>query len=223
MNRYRNRQRERSGRVKRLLAGGGVVLLAIFVQSGTAGHVSAEEGQKRVLVVYYSRTGYTHSVARKIAERFDADLERLIDTRKRTGPFAVAVAGKDAVAGNRTVLKPLQADPGEYSLILIGTPAWFGNVTPAVRTFVAEYDIAEKTAGLFGTTNLTGIEAALDQLAGLIAPEDSPEQAREYPRLPLRQKDLKEEILDGKIDAFYQEVMNSSQDNPLSSPTPTTQ
>ncbi|MBN2482819.1 MAG: hypothetical protein JXD21_01295 [Candidatus Omnitrophica bacterium] len=143
-------------------------------------------------------------VAEKLAKKFNADTERLIDRRKRTGPVGFSRAGKDALAGNLTEIEPLVLDPQNYDIILIGTPSWFGNVTPAVRTFVTQYDdVSSKKIGLFGTTNKTGVENALVQLAELI----SDKQTIEYPTLPLQSRDLNEKVLNKKIDLFYKKLV----------------
>lgn len=169
----------------------------MFFQVAVA--LGADEAQSRVLVVYYSRTGHTQKVAEALASKFGADLERLIDLRKRTGPIGASAAGKDAIAGNKTRLKALEHDPADYETILIGGPAWFGNMTPAVRTFIAENDLSDKMTGLFGTCHLTGIENALKQAAELL----SKEGADEIPTMPLRERELEEEVLAKKIDAFW--------------------
>ncbi len=162
------------------------------------------QSQPNVLVVYYSRTGTTQLVAEKLAEKFDADIERLIDKRKRTGPVGFSRAGKDALAGNLTEIEPLKTDPQDYDMILIGTPGWWSNMTPAVRTFVTQYDVSSKKIGLFGTVNKTGIESGLANLAELI----SQKEVNEYPVLPLRRRDVSDrKILQGKIDVFYREIM----------------
>jgi len=75
-------------------------------------------------------------------------------------------------------------------------------MTPAVRTFVAQYDVSSKRIGLFGTVNKTGIETVLQSLAELI----SKEKAQDYPVLPLRRKDLVADVLPEKIDVFHQEM-----------------
>jgi len=156
-----------------------------------------------VLVVYYSRDGHTKQVAEELAKRFDADTERLIDRRNRKGPIGTARAGKDALAKNLTEIDQLKKDPAQYRIILIGTPSWFNNMTPAVRTFVAEYDLSGKKIGVFGTAHLTGVESAMEKLSALIAKENKGTIAQ----LPLVHKDLDEEILKEKIEKFYQEVM----------------
>ncbi len=162
---------------------------------------AGSQEENRILVVYYSRTGTTKGVAEKIRQELDADIEELIDTKKRTGPVAFHTAGRDARAGNLTELKPLEADLGDYDNIIIGTPNWWGNITPAVRTFIVENDLSAKKIGLFGTTNLTGIESALEQAVELIEKENQ----REIPLLGLRSRDLREEILSDKIEKFIKE------------------
>ncbi len=182
----------------------------IFVLSAaialSCGAAFAQEA-KQVLVVFYSRDGHTRQVAQEMAKRFDADLEELIDQKDRIGPVASTAAGKDALAKKLTKLKPLTHDPQAYAVILIGTPSWFGNVTPAVRTFLKQNPLKGKKVGVFGTAHLTGIEACLKDLARLVAPE----VAASVPQLPLRHKDLAEGLA-GKIDLFYRQVMGEAAD-----------
>jgi flavodoxin len=40
---------------------------------------------KKILVLYYSRTGITKVLASYIAKLLNADLEEIVDTKKRTG------------------------------------------------------------------------------------------------------------------------------------------
>lgn len=161
------------------------------------------QDRPRVLVVYYSREGHTRMVAQRLADRFNADIEAIIDRKKRTGPIGFLNAGKDAVAGNLTQIAPIKRNPLDYDIILIGTPCWVGNVTPAIRTFIRQYDISGKRIGLFGTSHITGIENALKQLGELI----SLDKSKNFPTLPLRHRDLKDKILNQKIEEFYKLVM----------------
>ena len=155
--------------------------------------------QEKVLVVYYSRTGHTQLVAEKLAMKFNADLERLIDKKKRTGPIGFLAAGKDAVAGKTTVIDLLKHNPRDYDIILIGGPSWFGNVTPAVRTFIMQNDLSGKKIGLFGLCHLTGVEHAVQEAADLISKGGN----EKFPTMPLRESELVDEVLTKKIDAFY--------------------
>jgi flavodoxin len=155
--------------------------------------------EAKVLVVYYSRTGHNQMVATKLAEKFGADTERLIDKHKRTGLVGLASAGKDAVYKNATVIEPLKHNPKDYDIILIGGPSWVGNVTPAIRTFIMQNDLSGKKIGLFGTCHLSGVENAIQEAADLI----SKGKNEKFPTMPLRESELKEDVLSEKIDAFY--------------------
>ena len=175
--------------------------LLCMVVAGAVWSQEAPQKQAKVLVVFYSREGHTKLVAEQLAKKFNADLEQLIDKKKRTGPIGFSGAGKDAVAKNLTKLEPLKRNPQDYDIILIGTPSWFGNVTPAVRTFIKENNLSGKKVGVFGTAHLTGVENALKQAAELISKEN-PEK---IPTLPLRHRDLPLDILSEKIETFYKQ------------------
>ncbi len=172
-------------------------LFCLFIP-GSICSETAGQNQQKVLVVYYSRTGHTQLVAEKLAKKHDADLERLVDQKKRTGPAGFTAAGKDAVTKKVTVLGRLKHNPKDYDMILIGGPSWFGNVTPAVRTFIMQNDLTGKKIGLFGLCHLTGVEEAIRQAEDLIAEGI----VNKIPTLPLRERELAPEILDQKIDAF---------------------
>jgi len=70
--------------------------------------------------VYYFRTGHTQLVAERLAEKFNADLERIIDKKKMTGTRGFTGAGKDAVISKTTVIDLLEHNPRDYDIILIG-------------------------------------------------------------------------------------------------------
>jgi flavodoxin len=176
------------------------LLIPGLVWSGTIA-----QKETKVLVVYYSRTGHTQLVAEKLAKKFNADLERLIDKKKRIGPIAFLAAGKDAVSANTTVIDPLKHSPKDYDIILIGGPAWNGHVTPAVRTFITQNDLSDKKIGLFSSCHYIGVEDALKETANLI----SKGKNQEFPRLALREHEIKEEALTKKIDSFYQAIQEA--------------
>jgi len=179
-----------------------VFLLCLLIP-GLAWSEAIPLKEKKVLVVYYSRTGHTQLVAEKLAKRFNADLERLIDKKKRTGPIGFTAAGKDAVTSKTTVINPLKVTLSDYDIILIGGPSWFGNVTPAVRTFIMQNDLSGKKIGLFGICHLTGVEEAVQEAADLI----SKDTLKKFPTMPLREGELTEDVLVKKINSFYAEVM----------------
>lgn len=116
-----------------LLAAAGTVVLA---GTAFAGQTDTTAQDKRVLVVYYSKTGNTERVARDVASALGADIEKLIDQRNRYGFWAFFTSGRDAMKKKKTELGPLQKDPADYDLVVLGTPVWARNMTPAIRTYL---------------------------------------------------------------------------------------
>jgi flavodoxin len=158
--------------------------------------------QEKTLVVYYSRTGHTKMVAERLAKKFNADIEPLIDQKNRLGLMNAFGAGKDAIGYKTTELEPIKHDLKDYTMIIIGGPSWFGNTTPAVRTFITQHDLKGKKVALFGMCHVSGVENALKEAAELV----SQDRAKKIPTLPLREGELKDPVLSKKIDAFYQAV-----------------
>ncbi len=96
-------------------------------------------GPVNALVVYYSRTGTTKKVARAISDFLEADLDTLIDAKKRRGIIGWLRAGRDAMKGALTTIHGDEHDPARYDLVLLGTPVWAGTMSAATRTYITHY------------------------------------------------------------------------------------
>ena len=109
----------------------------------------------KALVVYYTRTGNTKFAAEAVAAELGADLEEVVDLKKRQGRLAFLPAGRDAMRGRTTEIAQPGRNPTEYDLIIIGQPVWAGSPTPAIRTYLGKHDLSgKKVALLFSDSNL---------------------------------------------------------------------
>ncbi|MFA5857029.1 MAG: flavodoxin [Candidatus Pacearchaeota archaeon] len=90
----------------------------------------------KTLVVYYSRTGTTKKLAEDLAEHFNADKEEILDLTSREGAINWLKAGRDAFKKRTTEISKTKKDPSKYDLVLLGSPTWAGNITPAMRMYV---------------------------------------------------------------------------------------
>jgi len=99
---------------------------------------SAAAGSARVLVVYYSLTGTTGRVARELAESLGADIEAIRDVRGRGGLLGFIRSGYEAVRKVLPPIQPLEKDPAEYDLAVLGTPVWGGKMSSPMRAFITE-------------------------------------------------------------------------------------
>ncbi len=94
---------------------------------------------KKVLVVAFSPDNAGKTLAKNIAKPFNADVEMIVDKKKRSGCSGFFIAGKDASFGNLTQIEPIKRDPSKYDLIIVGTPIWAWDMSPAIRTYLSKY------------------------------------------------------------------------------------
>lgn len=121
----------------------------------------------KTLVIYYTRTGNAKFAAETIAAELGADLEEVIDLKKRQGRLAFLPNGRDAMRGKETQIAPTKKRPNEYELIIIGQPIWAGSPTPAIRTYLNENDLAGKKIALFFSDTVSGLTQAVEKTKAL--------------------------------------------------------
>lgn len=121
----------------------------------------------RILVVYYSGSGHTEFVARQIASRCHADLERIQDRQPRRGVVGNLRSSLEALLGLHPAIERGRHRPGDYDLVIVGTPVWFWGVASPVRTWVRRHHAALTNVALFCTCGGSGQAKALDDLERL--------------------------------------------------------
>ena len=96
---------------------------------------------KKVLCLYYSRTGTTRAAMEQIAELLDAELVEITDGKARKGIFGFLGSGLDAMKKLPEELQPMETeqDLGAYEHVILGTPVWAGRCSSVVRAFLKEY------------------------------------------------------------------------------------
>jgi len=124
----------------------------------------------KTLVVYYSRTGTTRKVGEEIAKKLKADKEELVDTVKRGGIWGWIIAGRDGMKRSLTKLKRPEKDPGDYDLVIIGTPIWV-SMTPPIRTYLTAFKRKFKKVAFFCTMGGRGDEKAFEEMSDMISLE----------------------------------------------------
>jgi flavodoxin len=117
-------------------------------------------------VVYYTRTGNAKSVAETVAAELGADIEEVIDTKKREGTLGWLSAGRDAMGQKETEIAQTKRTPTDYDLVIIGQPVWAGNPTPAIRTYLNKNDLSGKKVALFFTD--AGLRQAIEKTKALM-------------------------------------------------------
>jgi flavodoxin len=106
---------------------------------------------KKVLIVYYSRSGNTTLVTEELKKKFNADVEEIIDTKNRKGIIGYILSGKDASQNRLTTIKESKYNPSDYDLVIIGSPIWASRVSTPVRTYIEQNKAKFKKLALFCT------------------------------------------------------------------------
>src|SRR5512136_2464587 len=68
----------------------------------------------KTLVVYYTRTGNSKFAAETIAAELGADIEEVVDLKKRQGRLAFLPNGRDAMQGKETQIAEAKRTPNDY-------------------------------------------------------------------------------------------------------------
>ena len=119
----------------------------------------------KVLLVFYSRTGYTRRVAEQIAKRVPCEVCELKETRSRAGVPGYLRSIFEALTGREPQLQEPAVDPARYALVILGTPVWAGRVCSPMRAFVARHRLGSAELAVFCTLGGSGAEDALTALA----------------------------------------------------------
>lgn len=130
-----------------------------------------------VLVLYFSATGNTKTLAEKIAAAAGADLVEIVPQSPYTSDDLnynqdTCRANEEITADARPAIEPLPVEVAQYDVILLGYPIWWGQCPPVVRTFLDTYDLAGKTIMPFCTSGSSGIAGSLDKIREL-APDST--------------------------------------------------
>lgn len=112
----------------------------------------------RTIVLYYSQSNMTRTVAQTLAEAIPADITEIKDLKNRNGFPNFLVSSIDAFRENKTQIDPAKIDLSEYDLVYIGSPTWANKPAPAIITLIDSLDLNGKDVILFSTESNAGGE-----------------------------------------------------------------
>jgi flavodoxin len=122
---------------------------------------------KKILVAYYSRSGFTSAVAREIARICHADLEPIKDIRGHGQGGSYMRSALEAALHLSTTNRRVQHQPDSYDLVIIGTPIWCWNIASPVRAYINSHRALFKHVAFFCTYGGSGQGKVLQDLAAL--------------------------------------------------------
>lgn len=124
----------------------------------------------KTLVAYFSTSGVTAGVARKLAEAAGADLYEI----KPEKPYTSADLdwtdrhSRSSVEMNDPASRPAIAgkvpNMGDYATVFVGFPIWWYVAPTVINTFLESHDLSGKTVIPFATSGGSGMGRTNDRL-----------------------------------------------------------
>lgn len=105
------------------------------------------------LVVYFSYTNNTRTIANKIKEKLNCDILEIKTVIPYSNDYQTVVDDEqNSEASNHLPeIQKIDIDLTQYDEIILGTPVWWYRPVPAIRTFLNQYDLSGKTIKPFAT------------------------------------------------------------------------
>ena len=133
----------------------------------------AADGDPSVLVVYFSATGNTESIAQHLQSVLDADLYEIVpevpytdeDLNYSNDSCRANQEQNDPAA--RPAITGTPEHPEDYDVVFLGYPIWWGQAPKVICTFLESCDFGDATIVPFCTSGSSGIGSSADRLQEL--------------------------------------------------------
>jgi len=121
------------------------------------------------LVVFYSLSGKTKTVAKVIAESLNATLVEITETKPRKpGVLVYLTGGFAAITNKGSKIDPVDVEVKEYERVFIGSPVWASRPAPAINSFIYKTDFEGRTVIPFVTLGGNSPATALTNMTAKI-------------------------------------------------------
>lgn len=143
-----------------------LAIAALMVATVSCGSKKEEAPQKKVLVLYYSQTSNTKTVAQELANKLGADMEEIVPVKPYDGDFQATITRcqQEREQGITPEIKPLTVDLANYDVIFLGYPVWFGTFAPPMGAFLSQADLSGKKIVPFCTFGSGGLDSSIKDM-----------------------------------------------------------
>lgn len=119
-----------------------------------------------VLIVYFSQTGNTETVANIIHDNVGGDIVKLETTEAYPSDYdeLVDYAQQEQQEDARPELSTVIENIEQYDTIFLGYPNWWGDMPMAIYTFLNTYDLSGKTIAPFITHGGSGLSGTPENI-----------------------------------------------------------
>lgn len=130
-----------------------VIILAAFCFLTGCSNAQVPSTDKKILIVYLSRTKNTKAIAEIIQKNVGGELVALELEKPYPKDYKAIVeqVAKENETGFLPPLKTKIENIGKYETIFIGFPTWGMQMPPPMKSFLRQYDLSGKTVIPFNT------------------------------------------------------------------------
>ena len=129
--------------------------LGLFCVPVWANNQSAEQANLgKVLIIYYSYTGNTEKVALLLQAKTNADIYKLAPVEPYDAENLRVEVKLQREQGLMPALQAPAPDIAGYDLIIVGNPAWGGDVPPPMVTLLNQLSLEDARLAYFCTSGL---------------------------------------------------------------------
>lgn len=136
-------------------------ILQSFQQASPKAEKTTDEALlgRKILVVYYPRSGHTREAAQEIQAQTGGDLLEIETLAPYPVEYSAVVqqAKEEIEGGYRPALKATHKNIAVYDVIFVGSSIWWGTIAPPVASFLAANDLSGKTVVPFVTHAGSGL------------------------------------------------------------------
>ena len=137
-----------------------IILLAAAMSLAVA---CGKSQAPKILVLYYSQSSTTKTVAEEISSRLGADIEAIVPVTPYEGDFQATVerGKKELDEGILPPIQPIKADISSYDVIFLGYPIWFGTYATPISTVLSSVDFSGKKLVPFCSFGSGGLDSSV--------------------------------------------------------------
>jgi flavodoxin len=124
------------------------------------------ENTGKTLIVYFSWSGNTRTVAGIIHDLTGSDIVEIEVLEPYSSVYNEVTARARQELDNdvRPELKTRVENMNEYDTLIVGTPIWSSRLAPAVKSFLAGYDLSRKNIAPFCTHGGSGTAQSVNNI-----------------------------------------------------------
>jgi hypothetical protein len=120
----------------------------------------------KTLIIYFSWGGNTKTVANHIHDLIGGDIVEVetVIPYPDTYEEVTQIAPGELASDYRPELKTKVDNMDEYDTLIVGTPIWGGHLTPAMKSFLASYNLSGKAIAPFCTHGGSGTAQSVNDI-----------------------------------------------------------